>query len=49
MTLACEDANSKLLLMLMNDEGHVGDSLLEILKLKCGQVIEAEVWSSSLS
>ena len=46
MTLACEDANSKLVdavTVAVDAEESVGDSLVEILKLKCGQVIEAQV------
>ena len=40
MTLACEDANSKLVEVIFNadvdDEAHVGNSLLQIWKLRFG-------------
>ena len=51
MTLACKDANSKLVDVVVvtvadvDDEEHVGNSLVEILTLKTVQDIEAEVWS----
>ena len=49
MTLACEDANSKLVDVVpvadFNDEERIGNSLVEILTLKIVQDIEAEVWS----
>ena len=56
MTLACEDANSKLVEVVtvadVSDEDRVGNSLLQtlstlvkILKLKFRQDFEAEVWS----
>ena len=41
MTLACEDANSKLIEVVavadVDDEDHVGNSLLQIWKLRFGQ------------
>ena len=38
VTLACEDANSKLVdLVTVVDEGRVGNSLLQIWKLRFGQ------------
>ena len=44
MTLACEDANSKLIEVVavadVDDEGHVGNSLLQIWKLRFGQKTE---------
>ena len=49
VTLACEDANSKLVDVVpvadFNDEERIGNSLVEILTLKIVQDIEAEVWS----
>ena len=49
MTLACEDANSKLFEVVTVDdvdaEERVDNSLVEILKLMFGQDFEAEVWS----
>ena len=49
MTLACEDANSKLVDVVtvadFDDEEHVCNILVEILTLKIVQGIEAEVWS----
>ena len=40
MTLACEDVNSKLVEVVtvadVDDENHVGNSLLQIWKLTCG-------------
>ena len=46
MTLACEDANSKLIdVLTVALEGRVGNSLVEILTLKIVQGIESEVWS----
>ena len=48
MTLACEDANSKLVDVVtvadVEYEERVGNSLVEILTLKIVQDIEAEVW-----
>ena len=57
MTLACEDANSKLLDVVsvadVDAEERVGVSLVmilvTILKLKFGQDFEAEMWSRCLS
>ena len=47
MTLACEDANSKLVDIVtvadVDDEDHVGNSLLQILELRFGQDFEVEV------
>ena len=47
MTLACEDAKSKLVDIVtvadVDDEERVGDSLVETLKLKFGQYIKGEV------
>ena len=47
-TLACEDANSKLVDVVtvadVEYEERVGNSLVEILTLKIVQDIEAEVW-----
>ena len=43
MTLACEDANSKLDIVTVADEERVGNSLVEILTLNIVQDIEAEV------
>ena len=39
MTLVCEDANSKLIEVVadVDDEDHVGNSLFQIWKLRCGQ------------
>ena len=41
MTLVCEDANSKLIKVVavadVDDEDHVGNSLLQIWKLRFGQ------------
>ena len=46
MTLACENANSKLVSVAdVDDEEFVGNSLVEILTLKIVQDMEAEVWS----
>ena len=49
MTLAFEDANSKLLDVVsvadVDAEERVDNSLVEILKLMFGQDFEAEVWS----
>ena len=49
MTLAFEDANSKLLDVVsvadVDAEERVDNSLVKILKLKFGQDFEAEVWS----
>ena len=46
MTLACEDANSKLVdVLTVAVEGRVGNSLVEILTLKIVQDIESEVWT----
>ena len=55
MTLACEDANSKLVEVLtvahVDAEDHVGNSLLQILKLRFGHEVkfcsdfEHKVWS----
>ena len=46
-TLACEDANLKLVEVVtvadVNDENRVGNSLLQIWKLKFGQDFEVEV------
>ena len=40
VTLACEDANSKLVdVVTVADEDHVGNNLLQILKLRFGQKI----------
>ena len=47
MTLACENANSKL--VSVDDEEFFGNSLVEILTLKIVQDIEVEVWSRSRS
>ena len=48
MTLAFEDANSKLLDVVnvadVEAEERVDDSLVEILKLRFGRDFEAEVW-----
>ena len=50
MTLAFEDANSKLLVVVsvadVDAEKHVDDSLNDILKLKFCQNIKADVWPS---
>ena len=44
MTLACEDANSKLVEAVtvahVDTEGHVGNSLLQILKLRFGHEVK---------
>ena len=49
MTLACEDANSKLVdvvtVTYAADEEHVGNCVVDILTLKIVQDIEAEIWS----
>ena len=45
MTLACEDANSKLDIVTVADEERVRNSLVEILTLKIGQHFEPEVHS----
>ena len=49
MTLACEDANSKLVDVVtvadFDDEEHVGNNLVEILTLKAVHYIKAEVCS----
>ena len=49
VTLACKDANSKLVDVVtvadVGDEESVGDNLVVILKLKFGQDFEAEFWS----
>ena len=49
MTLACENANSKLVdaisLADVDAEKRIDDRLTESWKLKFGQDIEAEVWS----
>ena len=49
MTLAVEDANSKLLDVVsvvdVDAEEHVDDSLVEILKLRFGRDFEPEFWS----
>ena len=49
MTLAFEDANSKLLEVVtvadVDDEERVGNSLFKILTLKIVKDIKAEVWS----
>ena len=48
MTLACEVAYSKLIEVVtvayVSDEDRVGNSLLQILKLKFGQYFAADVW-----
>ena len=52
MTLACEDANSKLVdavTVAVDAEESVGDNLVEILKLMFCQNIVAVVWSIFLS
>ena len=53
MTLACEDANSKLVDVVtvaeVDDEQHIANILVEILTLKIVQDIEVEVWSRSRS
>ena len=43
MTLACEDANSKLDIVTVADEERVGNSLVKIVTLNIVQDIEAEV------
>ena len=44
MTLACEDANSKLVdVVTVADEDRVGNNLLQIWKLRFGQDSEVEV------
>ena len=43
MTLACEDANSKLDIVTVADGEHVGNSLVAILTPNIFQDIEAEV------
>ena len=49
MTLACEDANSKLVdvvtVSVVDVEERVGNSLVEILMLKIVKDIESEIWS----
>ena len=49
MTLACEDANSKLADIVtvadVDNEEHIVNSLVEILMVKIVQDMEAEVWS----
>ena len=49
MTLAFEDANSKLVEVVtiadVDDEERVGNSLVEILKLKFGRDFEVNFWS----
>ena len=50
MTLACEDANSKLFDVVsvaddVDTEERVDDSLVEILKLRLGRDFETEFWS----
>ena len=55
MTLVCEDANSKLIEVVavadVDDEGHVGNSLLQIWKLRFGHKakffpdFQRNVWS----
>ena len=49
MTLVFEDANSKLVDIVTvadaDDEGRVGNSLVEVLTLKIVQDTDAEVWS----
>ena len=53
MTLACEDANSKLVDVVtvaeVDDEQRIANILVEILTLKIVQDIEVEVWSRSRS
>ena len=53
MTLACEDANSKLVDVVtvaeVDDEQRIANILAEILTLKIVQDIEVEVWSRSRS
>ena len=48
VTLACEVAYSKLIevvtIAYVSDEDHVGNSLLQIMKLKFGQYFAADVW-----
>ena len=43
VTLACEDANSKLDIVTVADEERVGNSLVKIVTLNIVQDIEAEV------
>ena len=53
MTLACEDANSKLVDVVtvaeVDDEQRIANILVENLTLKIVQDIEVEVWSRSRS
>ena len=53
VTLACEDANSKLVDVVtvaeVDDEQRIANILVEILTLKIVQDIEVEVWSRSRS
>ena len=53
MTVACEDANSKLVdavtFSVVDVEERVGNSLVEILTLKIVKDIESEVWTRFLS
>ena len=44
MTLASEDANSKLVDVVTVADWRVANSFVEILKLKFGKNFEAEVW-----